>query len=223
MNKNKKIVIVGLSNNAKLAAFYFNRDTDYEVVAFAVNREFKNTNEFQGLPVVELETLLELYSPEKYSAFVAVGYNKMNAVRQSLYNQVKELGFSLPNYISPKCSFLTEEQIGDNNFILEDNTIQPFVKIGSNNVLWSGNHIGHDVEIGDHNFITSHVVVSGFTKIENNTFIGVNATLRDGIAIANKTLIAAGAIIMKNTSEGDVWAPAKSTLFSKKSDEIQIS
>ena len=221
--KSKKLIIVGLSNNAKLAAFYFNKDTEFRVVAYAVNREFKNTDLFQGLPVVDLESLNELYNPNEYSAFVAVGYNKMNGVREFLYNKLKELGYSLPNYISPKCNFLTEEQIGDNNLILEDNTIQPFVKIGSNNVLWSGNHIGHDVGIGDHNFITSHVVVSGFTKIENNTFIGVNATIRDGIVISNKSLIAAGAIIMKSTSEGDVWAPAKSSLFSKKSDQIQIS
>ena len=140
-----------------------------------------------------------------------------------MYYQMKQMGYTMPNYISPKCSYLTEEIIGDNNFILEDNTIQPFVKIGSNNVFWSGNHIGHDVIIGDHNFITSHVVVSGFTKILNNCFLGVNSTLRDNIVIANKTLVAAGAVIMKDTSEEDVYLPAKSILHNKKSTELKIS
>ena len=147
----------------------------------------------------------------------------MNDVRESMYNQMKALGYKLPNYISPYCSFLTEESIGDNNFILEDNTIQPFVKIGSNNVFWSGNHIGHDGEVGDHNFITSHVVISGFTKITNHCFIGVNATIRDAIVIAPKTLIAAGAIIMKDTCEKGVYVPARSLLMDKKSDQLTIS
>ena len=221
--KSKKIIIIGLSNNAKLAAFYFHKYTDYKVMGFAVDKKYKTSEDFYNLPVFDLESLLEEYPPSQYDAFVAVGYNEMNAIRENLYLRVKSLGYVLPNYISPKCSFLTEENIGDNNLILEDNTIQPFVKIGSNNVLWSGNHIGHDVTIGDHNFITSHVVISGFTEIKNNCFIGVNATLRDGITIANKTLIAAGAIIMKSTNEEEVYIPARSVLLDKKSTDIKIS
>lgn len=221
--KTKKIIIIGLSNNAKLAAFYFNRDTHYEVVAFAVDREYIKEKTFYNKPLIALEEIEKLYPPAEFHAFVAVGYSKMNEVREKLYYKMKELKYKLPNYISPRCSYLSEEEIGDNNFILEDNTIQPFVKIGSNNVLWSGNHIGHDVQIGDHNFITSHVVISGFTKIENNTFLGVNSTFRDGITIASKTLVAAGAIIMKDTEAEQVFLPARSSLHDKKSTELKIS
>lgn len=223
MIKSKKLIIIGLSNNSKLAAFYFDKDTEFDVVGFAVNKEYKNADTFYNLPVFELENLAKLFPPNDYYAFVAVGYIDMNKTREKLYNQIKALGYTLPNYVSPKCSYLTEEPIGDNNLILEDNTIQPFVKIGSNNVLWSGNHIGHDVEIGNHNFITSHVVISGFTKIRNNCFLGVNSTLRDNIVIADFTLLASGTIIMKDTSKEDVYLPAKSILHDKKSTEIKIS
>lgn len=219
----KEIIIIGLSNNAKLAAYYFSRDTDFKVLGFAVHSQYKSTEVFYNLPVYDIENIQNLFPPSEVFAFVAVGYNDMNDIRRNLYQSMKEMGYILPNYISSKCSFLTEETIGDNNFILEDNTIQPFVKIGSNNVFWSGNHIGHDVIIGDHNFITSHVVVSGFTKINNNCFIGVNATLRDGIEIADKTLIAAAAVIMKNTNIGDVYLPARTVLSDKKSTELKIS
>jgi sugar O-acyltransferase (sialic acid O-acetyltransferase NeuD family) len=221
--KIKKLIIIGLSNNAKLAAYYFEKDSDYSVIGFSVNSAYVIEDKFCNLPVYDLETLELKFPPSEVDVFVAVGYKNMNLIRENLYNSVKEKGYFLPNYISSKCSFLTEEKIGDNNMILEDNTIQPFVKIGSNNVLWSGNHIGHDVEIGDHNFITSHVVISGFTKIKNHCFIGVNATLRDEIEIANKTLIAAGAIIMKSTNEEEVYLSAKSVLIDKKSTELTIS
>ena len=220
--KNKKIVIIGNTGNAKLAHYYFSNDSNYEVVAFSVNEEFITSTTYCSLPVVSFEKIETFYPSNKFDVFVAIGYNKMNKIREQLYTSCKEKGYNLPNYISAKCSFLSKEQIGDNNLILEDNTIQPFVKIGSNNVFWSGNHIGHDTSIGDNNFISSHVVISGFCKIHNNTFIGVNATLRDGITIENETLIAAGAIIMKSTSAKEVYLPAKSTLFSKSSDKITI-
>jgi sugar O-acyltransferase (sialic acid O-acetyltransferase NeuD family) len=219
----KQLIIVGNSANSRLARFFFEKDTAYKVQGYAVNRAYIHTDTFDGLPVYALEDVEEKFPPDACDAFVAVGYNKMNKVREQLYRLMKAKGYTLPNYISPLCSFLTQEQIGDNNLILEDNTIQPFVKIGSNNVFWSGNHIGHDGTIGDHNFITSHVVVSGFVSIQNNCFIGVNATIRDAVTIANETLIAAGAIIMKSTAEKDVFLPARSVLFDKKSDEIQIS
>ncbi|MFM2223859.1 MAG: hypothetical protein RJA07_61 [Bacteroidota bacterium] len=222
-NMSKKIIIIGNTGNAKLAHYFFTNDSEYEVVAFSVDEEYITEPIYCGLKVVPFQEIERLYPPNEYSAFVAIGYNKMNIIRENKYNEIKAKGYFLPNYISSKCSFLTHEPIGDNNLILEDNTIQPFVSIGSNNVFWSGNHIGHDVKIGNHNFLTSHVVVSGFTRICNNVFIGVNATLRDDITIANFTLIAAGAIIMKNTQPEEVYLPAQSTLYKKKSTEIQIS
>ncbi len=221
--KTKKLLIIGNTSNAKLAHYYFDTDSSYEVVGFSVDRAYLNEPEFCGLKVYALEDLVKTHPPSDYDVFIGIGYSKMNKIREEKYHALKSMGYHLPNYISSNCNFLTHEPIGDNNLILEDNTIQPFVKIGSNNVFWSGNHIGHDVEIGNHNFISSHVVISGFTKIGNNVFFGVNSTFRDAINIGDATLVAAGAVIMKDTQAGEVHLPARSTLFNKKSNEIEIS
>ncbi len=222
-NKSKQLVVIGTSSNARIAKFYFDTDSDYEVVAFAVNRDYLKSETFEGLPLVALEDLTGLYPPAAYDAFVAVGYNQMNKVREKLYNETKGYGYLMANYISSRCSFLTQFPHGDNCFIIEDNTIQPYVKIGNNVVLWSGNHIGHDVTIGDHCYITSHVVISGFVDVKPYSFLGVNATIRDAVTIAEGTLVGAGAVIMKSTEEKGVYLPPRSTLFNKKSDEIVIS
>lgn len=221
--KNKKVVIIGNTSNARLAKYFFTIDSDYEVAAFSVNKKYITAGTFEDLPVVALEDLISKYPPAEFEVFVAVGYTDMNKIRERLYNECKDKGYKMANYISSRCSYLSQYQPGDNCFILEDNTIQPFVRIGNDVVLWSGNHIGHDVTIEDHNFITSHVVVSGFVTIKRNCFLGVNATIRDAITIAPETLVAAGAIIMKDTVEKGVYLPARTTLFEKKSDEIKIS
>ncbi len=220
---NSKLIIIGNTSNAKLAHYFFTQDSPYEVIAFSVNQQYVSEPHFCGLPVVPFEDLETKFPCDQFDAFVAVGYKDMNDVRAELYNAAKLKGYKLPNYISSKCTFLSKEPMGDNNLILEDNTIQPFVKIGSNNVLWSGNHIGHDAEIKDHCFITSHVVVSGFTRIENNSFIGVNVALRDDITIAKYTLIGAGASIMNNTEEYGVYLAPKPFKMDKKSTDFKIS
>ena len=83
--------------------------------------------------------------------------------------------------MSSRCSFLTQYPHGDNCFILEDNTVQPFVRIGSNVTLWSGNHIGHDSTIGDHCFISSHVVVSGHVDIGTTASSASTRRMRNNI------------------------------------------
>ncbi|MCS7086823.1 MAG: acetyltransferase [Bacteroidia bacterium] len=223
MKKNKKLVIFGLESTAKMAHFYFERDTEYEVCAFTADDAFIKASSYLGLPTAPFSQVETLYPPSEYEMFVAIGYNKMNKIREQKYYEAKTKGYKLPNYISPRCNFLTSEPIGDNNFIMEDNTIQPFVTIGNNNVFWSGNHIGHETQIGDHCFVTSHVVISGFVKVKNNCFFGVNATIRDAIIIETESLIAAGAIIMKSTEPRGVYVPARTVKLEKTSDQITIS
>ena len=217
-----KLVIFGAGDIARLAHFYFTRDSEHEVAAFTVDQKYRQADTFLDLPLVPFEEVANTYAPGEYKMFVALSYARMNKLRQEKYQQAKANGYELVSYVSSRCSFLTDHPIGDNCLILEDNTIQPFVKIGNNVTLWSGNHIGHDAIIEDHCFITSHVVVSGYVRVGTRSFIGVNATLRNSITIGEQTLIAAGAIIMKDTKPKGVYMPERAKLFDKTSDEIDL-
>ncbi|WP_323015400.1 acetyltransferase [Devosia sp.] len=202
----KKVVIFGISDAAELAHFYFSTDSDYEVAAFTVDADFlPESGEFRGLPVIPFETVRERFPPEQYFIFIALGYSKLNEARKAKYLETKALGYRLASYVSSKASVLNDGRIGDNCFILEDNTIQPFVTIGNNVTLWSGNHIGHHSTIGDHCFLASHIVVSGRVSVGECTFIGVNATLRDHIKIGARCIIGAGSILLSDADEGGVY------------------
>jgi sugar O-acyltransferase (sialic acid O-acetyltransferase NeuD family) len=217
-----QLVIFGAGDIARLAHYYFTRDSEHEVAAFTVDRQYCQGESFLDLPLVAFEDVIKRYPPSNYQMFVALSYARMNKLRAEKYDQAKAGGYELASYVSSRCSFLTDHPVGDNCFILEDNTIQPFVKIGNDVTLWSGNHIGHDAVIEDHCFLASHIVVSGYVRIRNNCFIGVNATLRNSITIAPETLIGAGAVIMKNTVEKGVYLPPRAELFSKTSDQIEL-
>lgn len=217
-----QLIIFGAGDIARLAHYYFTRDSEHEVVAFTVDQKYRDADIFLDLPLVSFEDVLSSYPPGEYKMFVALSYAKMNKLREEKYRAAKDKGYELVSYVSSRCSFLTDQPVGDNCFILEDNTIQPFVTIGNNVTLWSGNHIGHDAVIEDHCFLASHIVVSGYVRIKNNCFIGVNATLRNSITIAAETLIGAGAVIMKDTVEQGVYLPERAKLFDKKSSELDL-
>jgi sugar O-acyltransferase (sialic acid O-acetyltransferase NeuD family) len=217
-----KLVIFGAGDIGRLAHYYFTTDSPHEVAGFVVDRAYRKEDTFLGLPLSDAEDVVARYPPAEYAMFVALSYAKMNALRAEKYAAMKAAGYRLESYISSRCSYLAQTPPGDNCFILEDNTVQPFVTIGNNVTLWSGNHIGHDSVIEDHCFISSHVVVSGYVRVGARSFIGVNATLRNSITLGEQSLIGAGAIIMKNTAPKSVYMPERAKLFPKKSDEIDL-
>lgn len=201
----KNLVIFGIGDIAQLAHYYFSTDSDYQVVAFTVDEAYLVSEHFCGLPVVPFEKLEQHYSYFDYELFIAISYAKLNQVRKDKYLEGKAKGYRFASYISSYATVLNQGKIGENCFILEDNTIQPFVSIGNNVTLWSGNHIGHHTIIHDHNFIASHVVVSGGVEIFESCFIGVNVTLRDHIKIGSKCVLGAGALILNDVEAEGVY------------------
>jgi sugar O-acyltransferase (sialic acid O-acetyltransferase NeuD family) len=217
-----RLVIFGAGDIARLAHFYFTKDSSHEIVGFVTDAEHRTADSLLGLPWIEVGQLQNRFPPSEHEGFVAISYAKMNRVRADKYAAMKGAGYRLVTYVSSRCTYLPESAPGDNCFILEDNTIQPFVIIGNNVTLWSGNHVGHDSRIGDHCFISSHVVISGHVSVGAYSFIGVNATLRNGITIGEACLIGAGAIVMKDTRPASVYVPDRTKVFSKTSDGIDL-
>jgi len=214
-----KIVIFGNGSFAELAHFYFTNDSAHEVVAFTVNESHLGEKEFCGLPVLPYESIEKSFPPDSFGMYIAVAYKGVNKIRARIYQEAKSKGYVLATYISSKCTYWGTP-IGDNCFIFEDNTIQPFVTIGNNVIIWSGNHIGHHSTIGDHCFISSHVVVSGHVRVGQYSFLGVNATLRDDIVIGESCVLGAGALVMKSTKDGEAYVGERTKVFRKRSDQI---
>jgi sugar O-acyltransferase (sialic acid O-acetyltransferase NeuD family) len=197
----KPVVIFGVRDTAELAHFYLTHDSDREVVAFTVHERYLEKGSFRGLPVVPFEKVHIYYPPSQFDFFAPMTARRMNLDREKIYNDAKNLGYKMISYISSKATVFPDIEIGDNCFILENNTIQPFTKIGNNVVLWSGNHIGHHGLIEDHVFFTSHVVMSGHCHIRSYCFFGVNSAIRDFSELKQGTLLGMGASLTKQETE----------------------
>ena len=209
----KPLIIFGTAEIASLAKFYFTHDSNYEVVAFTVDDDYVEADSFEGLPVIPFSQVTEKYPPQTHDMHIALSYMKLNQLREAKYHQAKDAGYTLANYISSKATTWPDLTVGDNAFILEDQTIQPTVTIGNNVMLWSGNHIGHGTHIGDHTYLASQVVVSGNCTIGQRCFIGVNATLKDFLTIGDDVFIAMDTSITKNMPDGSATLGTSSEIL----------
>jgi sugar O-acyltransferase (sialic acid O-acetyltransferase NeuD family) len=217
-----RVVVFGTASFAQVVHFYLTHDSDHRIVAFTVHASHLTERELLGVPVIPFEEIERHYPPDAFGMFVAVGWKKVNQVRAAIYAEAKAKGYQLLTYVNSKSVHWGDTRIGDNCFIFENQTIQPFVTIGNDVIIWSGNHIGHHAAIGDHCFITSHVVISGHVRIGPYCVLGVNATIRDDISIGQSCVIGAGALIMKSTKDGEVYIGERTPVFPRPSDKIGL-
>lgn len=201
------IVVFGGGDIAELADFYFTHDSPLRVAAFTVDAAFRQAENFLDRPLVAFEEVAQLYPPDRYGFFVALSYAKLNALRAEKVAAARALGYRLVSYVSSRATAFPGFAHGDNCFILEDNTLQPFARIGHNVTMWSGNHIGHHAVIEDDVFMASQVVVSGGVRIGQASFVGVNVTLRDHVTVGARCVLGAGALILGDIPEGSVLSP----------------
>ena len=155
MAKTKQLVVFGSREMARLARFYFDQDSDYSVVAFAVDDDSVKEPELEGLPLLQWHEAVHRFPSGVAEMFIALSYRGLNRLRAEKFAKAKAAGFRLASYICSKSVTWPDLVIGENCFVLENQTLQPTVVIGNNVYLWSGNHIGHGTHIDDHVYIAS--------------------------------------------------------------------
>ena len=205
MQKTRKLVLFGDSAFAEIAREYFDHDSPYEVVAFTVTADYLGAGTKDGLPVVPFEQVADLYPPDEHDLHVALVYNQLNRAAHAVLRRGEGARLPRSPTTSRRRAFVWRNvTMGDNVFIFEDNTVQPFVTLGSNLVLWSGNHIGHHSTLRDHSFISSHVVISGFCDIGESCFFGVNSTVGNNVTVGADCLVGSGALIVRDVPAGSL-------------------
>ena len=207
----KKVIIFGCEQTAQLAEYYLQSDSQYEVDCFTVNKPQESTTSFSRKPLLPFEEICKLRPPEEFVLFAPMMASNVNRDRLRIFQEGSALGYEFISYVSSKATVLTSK-IGANCFILENNTIQPFVEIADNSVIWSGNHIGHHSLIGHSCFITSHCVVSGNVSLGARSYLGVNSSIVDGAIVEEGSMLTMGAALTsRKTLSGGVYIgnPAK--------------
>lgn len=132
------------------------------------------------------------------------------AVREILYNKVKNAGYPLGTLISPYCSILSKTEIGE-GCILYDCVISTNVHVGPNVMMNGRVLIGHDTSIGAHCVLSALSFFGGDTHIGNRVYIAPGAMIKDRIRIGDDAIVSLGAVILRNVRAMSIMVgnPAK--------------
>ncbi len=200
-----KVLIFGTGDLSEIVYGSISRDESYEVCGFTLHEKYLHKTTFQGLDVVPFEQIEELFPPDEFEMFVAVGYNRINRARSEIYAQCKQKNYNMVTYISPRASLLGNVVTGDNCFVGENTVIRTSTRIGNGVIIGACCYIGQNTTIGDHCFVAQSASLSGNLTIDEHAFIGPNATIRDRIHIGSSCVIGAGAVILGSTVPHGVY------------------
>jgi sugar O-acyltransferase (sialic acid O-acetyltransferase NeuD family) len=197
----RRIVMFGTGKGSDTARRYFERDSPHEIVGYIVDREFLTAPTFNGRPVVAVDEAIAAFPPDDVLAFAPLGSSRMNMLRTEKYQLLKSLGYGFVSYVHASNPLKGHCEIGENCFILENQSVNFDAAIGNNVVIWSGCQIGDRSRIGDHAFLAAHVVLNGDVTIGEHAYLGSNCNISNGVHVGAQSFIGANALITQNTKE----------------------
>jgi sugar O-acyltransferase (sialic acid O-acetyltransferase NeuD family) len=215
-----KIIVFGLGQTSEIVDYYLSHDSAHQVVAYTVDEDHIQQESHKGKPVVPFEQVQETYPPVDYEMFIAIGYADLNKIREKKYIAAKVKGYTLVSYISSRAGLFTDTPVGDNCFILEHQSVQPFSRIGNNCFVWGGTLIAHHATIRDHCWIASEASIAGNSTVGERCFLGINSTIGHMVDIGNDCVIGAGALVTKSAPDGTVFITKSTEPYKLNSEQF---
>ena len=214
----QKLLIFGTGKISEAVSYFFERDSNFEIVGYILDDAFITTNLFLNKPIIAFSEFEANYSSAEYFIFVAIGYQGMNDLRTTKVNYFKTKGYKLASYISPNVQ--GNFKFGENTIIMDNVIIQPHAKFGNNVFVWGGAMIGHHATINDNCWLTGGCLIGGITEIGENTFVALGAIVGHEIKVGKKCMLGAGSITCKSIKSGTVLIVANTEPHRLNSDQF---
>lgn len=217
----KNLIIIGISSTANDVYNFIIKYQLYNVIGFAVNSEYKTNNQYLGLPVFELENIDNYCDKNHDYLFVAIQWNRLNADRRHVYENLKIRGYQFANIISPHAC-INGTINGDNCWISDMVCIDNAACIGNDTFVKSCALLGSHAQISDHCFIGAKSTIGGGCIIGEQSFIGLGAVVFDEVKIGTKCIVGAATALKRNLKEYSVYKTTSDVFISKQYDESDI-
>ena len=134
-------------------------------------------------------------------AFVCVGSVGNPKVRKKIYQNLKDLNFTLPNIID-QTAVCEAKEIGENVFVGKTAVVNAGCTIGNMSIINSGAIIEHDVHIEKYVHVAPGAVICGNCTIGENTHIGAGSVVIQGVKVGRNSVIGAGSVVVKDIPDG---------------------
>lgn len=190
------VVLIGGGGHAKVIIDILRYSPQYNIVGICD----RNSEGVEGVPVIGTDEILpDLYTQGVNSAFICIGANQKR--RWELYQQLKQLGYSLPVLKHPNCIVSKNVQIGEGTCIMPGAIINSGAKLREMVIVNTGSIIEHDCIIGENSHISPRTCLCGGVNVGAHTHIGAGSVVNPAISIGGSVVVGSGSVVIRNVKD----------------------
>lgn len=203
----KRLVIIGNGPFARMLKKYIDSVRFGTVAAYAVEKEYIDREEMDGIRVLPLDRLGAEYAAQEVRLVMGIGYSQMGAIRKKLFCRCKQMGYDFANFVHPKAYIAPDVRMGEGNNFFEFADIQMGATIGDANLFLAGSFLGHDDTVGSFNTFGVKSAIAGFTRVGDHCFFGTSSTVKHGLAIGDYAFVGASGYVHKDLKDDKAVIP----------------
>ncbi len=194
----KSILLIGGGGHCRSAIDVIESHGGYAI--FGIVQPCRDGNEpVLGYPVLGVDEDIPALLGQTPLALVTVGQIRTPALRQRLYDLLRQHDAVLPAIVSPRAHVSRHALVADGTLVMHGALVNVGARVGVNCIVNSLALIEHDVVVGDHSHVSTGCRINGGVTVEAGCFIGSGAVLREGVRIGAGSVIGAGCV-----GDGDV-------------------
>jgi sugar O-acyltransferase (sialic acid O-acetyltransferase NeuD family) len=199
----RKAILIGAGGHSRVILSILCEIRSHSIVGVVdigkTELDAKNSCELiMGLPVLSKSALKKFMGCKELDIFLAIGDCSLRSYwREKILN----MGFSIPNLLSPNAMIHPSVFMGSANVICAGVFIGPEVRIGSNNLINTGSILEHESFVGSNCHIAPRSIIAGRAHIADSCFVGAGSVIIDNINVADFTTVGAGATIIADISK----------------------
>ena len=194
------VIICGGGGHAKMCIEIIKQSNEYSILGILDNSKEIGSH-ILGIPVLGKHNRLNLeflFNSGLKSAVNGIGAVTNHNSRENLYNELKSIGFYVPNIIHKSASVEPSVVMGEGNQIMANATVGSEAQIGNNCIINSGVVLSHDSKIENNVHLSPGAIIAGQVSIGSNSLIGMGTTIYLSVNIGSNVIIYNGLNVMKN-------------------------
>lgn len=199
-----KVVVVGGGGHAKMCIDILRQSKTFEILGI-VDSVLDAGTRVLDVPVVgKLEELKRFYDSGARFAINGIGAPDRHFVREQIFRQIKEAGFSLPNLIHPRAIIEPSCVFGEGNQFMAGCVVGSAAVIADNCIVNSNAVVSHDCRLEDNVHVAPGAILGGAVEIGSNTLIGMGSTIYMHVRVGSRVTVVNGAHIYNHVPDGEI-------------------
>ena len=190
---NNQVIIVGAGGHARVVIDIFRQSDTWDPIG-CLDMAVPVGSVIEGVPVIGTDEMLTTLRQEGACfAFAAVGDN---ALRFRLLQKLQQLGYRLPNAISPYAYIAPSARLGVGIAIMPGAIVGPEVVLGDGVVVNTHASVDHESVVESCGHVAPGATLSGKVHMEALAMVGCGASVIQQRRIGTGTIVGAGAVVV---------------------------